>query len=198
MTDVVCLYRPGCLDGIATAWVVDQFVEGEVIDHTICYNTEPDYDLIAGKHLYIAHPVLSKDTLNKLEEVSLSMTLIASNPHVLMKTTGFYYTSDVTEGFVPSKESTKVVKGEGYCHATLMWKHFTDSDDFPWHLKHMQHHVLWTMSDKNTLYFIEYIKSHGIDRKSYGEVVSGMLELEVITTGKQLYDNFENRLYEEF
>lgn len=181
MTDTVCLYHANCSDGIAAAWVVNQFVEGVVINRAVVYNREPDYNLVAGKHLYIVDFSFPIDTLKELEEITLSLTLIDHHETAQNR----------LKDFVPSKESTKILIDLNYCGATLVWKYFTDSDDFPWHLKLIQDHDLWIKECEDTNPFIEYIGLYGNNPKSYDKVINEVSKEEILLVGRHLYANKE-------
>lgn len=184
---IYCIYHKNCLDGLGAAWVIDKYYnenktyKPNVEFEGFHYGTEPDYDKLKDKLVYIVDFSFPKDTLEKIETIAHQLVLL--DHHKTAK--------EDLESFVPKKDNTTILFDMERSGAKMTWDYFyPEQNNFKIDL--IADRDLWQFNHEETKPFCAYMFFMGTKLNNFIEAMETPLE-EAIKIGKILEEATEKR-----
>jgi uncharacterized protein len=156
MTVPICIYHgPGCMDGLAAAWVVWDYHNGKIDMHPAQYgDTPPD---VAGRDVFIVDFSYKLAVLEEMAQVARTITVIDHHKSAQADLEGGVSAANVDTVFAMDKSG-----------AVLTWEYFQDDIPVPDLLLHIQDRDLWRFELEGTREIHAALVAQGVGYKEIG------------------------------
>lgn len=149
----LCIYHKNCLDGFASAWIVNnvnKHYREDIEFHAASYN-DKTYPNIKDKDVVIVDFSYKREALFKMANEATSIVILDHHKFAQDELIGIN---------IPNVEIIFDMNRSG---AMITWDYFHPNEDVPYIIKHVQDHDLWQFKFENTKELVAALYSYPFD-----------------------------------
>lgn len=165
----VCVYHDNCLDGIFSAWVVNEYFEGQVKLVPGDYNdSDLDINQFKGRDVYLVDFSFSREVTLKIKEVAKSLTVLDHHVSAKRNIGDLFHIDSSRAGCL------------------LTWEHFFPITTPPKQLLLVNDRDLWKFEYPETKDFVAYAFANELTVRNVDKLINEVSITEACKVGKVL------------